>query len=419
MKNTSHDNRPSTFDGITVSMVANCQRTKTSDVSFMAVLKDIQSGRWREKVEAVREAQLQHGKPAADALKKKLPAVLFSGKFSRRDNDHLLEHSGFICADLDELNGELEKVRQNVESDPHTFACFLSPRGNGLKVLYRVPASIDNHNAAWNTVAAYILENYGVEADPQCKDVSRLCFVSYDPMLNLNQEAENINCDTEDTAHTDNSAYPANSCHGGEKGVDPSDPRPPATEEGAIYAVSHPEKVQQIILQTQPSFGGQRNRKVLNLARGLKLDAGLSDAPKSELKKIVREWFRLALPHIKTKDFTETWSDFIHAWERVRTPLSEGVFLSAWQRTESEPLPEVCAAYADNERASRLLALCWHLKRQDGTFYLSMPQAAKLLKMHPHQVLRYLKMFRADGLFGIIEKGQLEKRKATLYGWPP
>ncbi|MGD9874512.1 MAG: BT4734/BF3469 family protein [Kiritimatiellia bacterium] len=417
MNSTKSDNRPTNFDGITVSMVANCQRTKTSDVSFMAVLNDIQAGRWREKVEAVREAQLQHGKPAADALKKKLPAVLFSGKFSRRDNAHLLEHSGFICADLDDLNSALSRIRQRVESDPHTFACFLSPRGNGLKVLYRVPASTDNHKAAWNRVAAYIRENYSVETDPTCKEVARLCFVSFDPHLYLKHEAENIKCDTEDTAHTDNSAYPANSCHVGEKGVAPSAPRPPTTEKGAILAVSHSEKVQQIILQTQPSFGGQRNKKVLNLARGLKLDAGLSDAPKSELKKIVREWFRLALPHIKTKDFTETWADFVYAWDRVRTPLSEGAIISAWHRVESEPLPEVCEAYADNERASRLLALCWHLKRQDGTFYLSMPQAAKLLKMHPHQVLRFLKMFRADGLFSIIEKGQLEKRKATLYRW--
>jgi len=410
MKHTSNDNSPE-LGKIIVSTVANCKRTKTSDASFMDVLQDIQAGRWRKDVETVRAAQQQHGKTAADPLKKKLPAVLFSGRFSRRDSNHLLEHSGLLCADLDELNGELEQVRQNVESDPHTLACFLSPRGNGLKIIYRIEPNPEGHEAAFYAIAAHLQSVHHVEADPKCKEIVRLCFVSYDPALFLNPQARIFRCDIDHTDHIDHLDHKD---HLSNEGETPAGKTPDPTPEKTIWSISHPEKVQEIIMRTQPKQPGERHRCVFNLARGLKYDAGLHDAPLPELKKFVRQWFKLAEPHIATKDFSESWSDFIHAWSQAHTPLADGPITKAWHLVETEPLPKVCADY-DGEKVKKLLALCIHLKRPDGTFYLSMPKAGELLRVHPYQVRRYLRMFQVEELLKIVKPGN--RQTATTYRW--
>ena len=115
-----------------------------------------------------------------------------------------------------------------------------------------------------------------------------------------------------------------------------------------------------------------------------------------------------------TKDFSESWADFVHAWERARTGLTNNPLSSAWERVESEPLPAICNQY-DVDHIRRLLALCHYLKRDDGTFYLSMPQAGGLLGIHGQQVKRYLRMFMADELLSIVKPGN--RQQATTYKW--
>lgn len=392
-----------------VSMVAHCRSAETADTPLMRVLSGIQKGEWRECVEAVRRAGKQYGKAGADRCKKKLPGVLFSGRFSRRDADHLLEHSGLLCADLDHLN-ELKTARRGIESDPCTFACFVSPSGTGLKVLYRIPPKAETHEAAFMAVTTHLRDRHGVEADPKCKDVSRLCFVSDDPELYLNTHSREIKCDIDHTDHLDHISNLARQL------PHEPDPEQQQSEKKPIWSISHPEKVQAVIEQTRPRQPGERHRCVFNLARGLKHDAGLHDAPMPELKKIVRRWFTIALPNIATKDFSETWSDFVHAWDRVRTPLADGPISKAWHLVETEPLPGVCRDY-DGERARKLLALCWHLRRGDRTFYLSMPVAGQMMKVHPYQVRRYIRMFIADGLLIVVKAGT--RQTATTYRWLP
>ena len=40
-------------------------------------------------------------KSQRNELKKNLPAICFSGKFSKRNSDSIVEHSGLLCLDFD------------------------------------------------------------------------------------------------------------------------------------------------------------------------------------------------------------------------------------------------------------------------------------------------------------------------------
>src|SRR5262245_53042785 len=101
-----------------VSWVTNAIDTETREVSADKILEAIRTGgkQLRVRVESIRavmfsaNGDLKGAKQEAGELKKRLPAILWSGKFALRKNDALIQHSGLLCADLDGLNGQLPAV---------------------------------------------------------------------------------------------------------------------------------------------------------------------------------------------------------------------------------------------------------------------------------------------------------------------
>lgn len=172
------------------------------------VLDAIRNGRWREPMEAMR-ADLREGrKDAYKAKKEALPAVTFAGEFDRRRNDGLRAHSGLLCVDFDDLGTRLPVARRTVEADSHVLAVFGSPSDNGLKVLVPIAATdAEGHRRCFDAAAAHF-RGLGFEADPHCRDVARLCFVSCDsdlwirqgecvPFLGSSPEPETCTCTSE------------------------------------------------------------------------------------------------------------------------------------------------------------------------------------------------------------------------------
>jgi hypothetical protein len=179
----------SSIQAAQVSMVRCATDTETKPSTVQAVLSAIRAGRWKEEVEAVRRAYADKGKAAADSLKTNLPGVLFSGTFSRRKKECLIQHSGVLCLDCDGLNGRLEEVRPMIEADQHVLASFLSPSGTGLKVVLSIDANPLKHEDNFRAAEIYFREHFGITVDPACKDVSRICFVSYDPAALVRPDA--------------------------------------------------------------------------------------------------------------------------------------------------------------------------------------------------------------------------------------
>ena len=55
--------------------------------------------------------------------------------------------------------------------------------------MFRVPADASKHAGSYRAVEKHVRELTGVQIDESCKDVARLCFMSYDPELYVNENA--------------------------------------------------------------------------------------------------------------------------------------------------------------------------------------------------------------------------------------
>lgn len=143
-------------------------------------IAEIREGHHAQLVSAVRQAFAVGGKDAGKPIKELIPTVMFSGQFSTRKESGLVAHSGLICADLDNLGDKLTTVRAAVIANPFTIAAFVSPSGDGLKIVLRSdPAR--SQLQSFQAARAHVLTLTGEAIDEACKNVNRHCFLSHDP----------------------------------------------------------------------------------------------------------------------------------------------------------------------------------------------------------------------------------------------
>jgi hypothetical protein len=160
-------------------------------VTLRYVLESIRTGNYARQVGHVREILATQGKGAYDKAKAYLPAVTFGGVFfPSRGNTHVQKHSGLAHGDLDHI-ADIIAAKRAICRDPRTAYVFVSPSGSGLKLGVRIPivANDAEYKRAWAAVAAEYERLYGIAWDQSGKDVSRLCFVSFDPELFVNFDA--------------------------------------------------------------------------------------------------------------------------------------------------------------------------------------------------------------------------------------
>lgn len=125
-------------------------------------------------------------------MKRGLTGFTPCGTFNvSRKEGNLKLYSSIVILDLDNLGiRKLPQIKQRAINDPHTLAAFVSPSGAGLKILVQVDSDIDLHSVAFQQVAEYYESLLNIEVDKSGKDVSRLCFISYDPELYYNPNSK-------------------------------------------------------------------------------------------------------------------------------------------------------------------------------------------------------------------------------------
>ena len=116
----------------------------------------------------------------------------FSGVFAYRTRAHLLSHSGLLCIDLDHVGVPplVWETRERLVSDSLflTELCFVSPSGDGLKWVVSIDTAKYSHEQWFDAVSRYLKERYRLDADPQCRDVTRACFLPHDPGCYINPD---------------------------------------------------------------------------------------------------------------------------------------------------------------------------------------------------------------------------------------
>ncbi|QMP85178.1 DNA primase/helicase [Flavobacterium phage vB_FspP_elemoE_6-9C] len=167
-------------------------------VEVSKILKAIKDGSFKDKVESIRN---ENDKGNQSRLKSSLTSILFSSskqegvesgrnnKISWRTDKGLVEHSGLMCLDLDKFSNEFEmiSIKDDLMNDDYVFSVFVSPSGEGLKVLVKVPTQIENHRKYF-----YGLKEHfnSPNFDDSCVNEARVCYVSYDEGIYINEDSK-------------------------------------------------------------------------------------------------------------------------------------------------------------------------------------------------------------------------------------
>ena len=147
------------------------------------MLKRIQEGSSKELVKGIRS---ESDKTKRNILKQSLPAICFSGTFTKRMDNALIKHSGLICLDFDGYKStkDMLQEKERLSKDKYVYSVFISPSGNGLKALVKIPEDPDNHKNYFNSLQSYF---NSPNFDTTSKNISRVCYESYDPLIYVNE----------------------------------------------------------------------------------------------------------------------------------------------------------------------------------------------------------------------------------------
>jgi tetratricopeptide (TPR) repeat protein len=133
-------------------------------------------------------------------LKRQLPYLvcgIFNPPYRRIEN---FGYTECFIVDIDHIAEKglnIDSLREKLTNDSRTVLCFLSPGEDGLKVLFRLSEKCSDAGRYSLFYKAFIQvlaqqHNFEQVLDKTTSDVSRACFMSYDPEVFFNPSAEAV-----------------------------------------------------------------------------------------------------------------------------------------------------------------------------------------------------------------------------------
>lgn len=116
-------------------------------------------------------------------LKGELPCILFAGKFTTRNDKAITEHSGYVVLDWDKL-ADVDAKKKEICELPFVYACFVSPSGNGIKAVVKIPPIIEKHRGYYRGLMTVFSD-----LDVTSINESRVCYASCDKAIYVNKNA--------------------------------------------------------------------------------------------------------------------------------------------------------------------------------------------------------------------------------------
>jgi hypothetical protein len=167
-----------------ISVIENITSNEIYRTEPRQVFDDIRDGAYADLIIKIRQT---NDSDAKRELKKQLPSILFGGTFNgTRKNLH--EASNLICLDFDHVDN-LDKKIFRLKFYQYIYGMFVSPSGDGLKVIVRTDVEND---VSYKRTASLLIEEFsriGLKADQSKHNINDLCFFSYDPDAVYNPEA--------------------------------------------------------------------------------------------------------------------------------------------------------------------------------------------------------------------------------------
>lgn len=154
----------------------------------------IRNGTWAKPISLLRLKR--SNKAAYKALKDKLPGVTISALLRTRDakqpiERRLKEHSGLIAIDIDRKDNPKLRTQDTIDRD--CVAQFVSPGGEGLKIIYRCKKTFDpaEHRRIFDAIVERLKKlGVAINVDPIVKSIVGLQYVSSDPDVYYNPKSK-------------------------------------------------------------------------------------------------------------------------------------------------------------------------------------------------------------------------------------
>ncbi len=163
------------------------------DIAHETIIKGIREGHWKDRVEALRSMDEKTYKQE----KTKLPAVTWSGTFTERLDKSLVKYSGYVVLDVDNLDAEtIVSLRDQFCDNEYVYCAFVSPSGSGFKIVVKVNTGPEHHLAAFLHLQKTFQDKYLIKVDDSGKNLSRLCYISFDHALVFQEKAKVFEVDT-------------------------------------------------------------------------------------------------------------------------------------------------------------------------------------------------------------------------------
>lgn len=133
-------------------------------------------------------------------LKTMLPYVTcghFNPAIRKTENFSSISHFIIDIDHLKEKELSVENLRFDFMLDNRVVMAFVSPSGNGLKLLFRLKEKCHDYaqfSIFYKLFAQHFSQQYQLfqVVDNKTSDVTRACFLSYDPDCSFNQKAEAV-----------------------------------------------------------------------------------------------------------------------------------------------------------------------------------------------------------------------------------
>jgi len=133
--------------------------------------------------------------------KKNLPSYVVMGTFLKSvQNNCFDQSSGIFAIDIDDLDKDtIATTKSKLAKNHHVIYTFISPSRDGIKCGLRVDPSVITSDGDFKSIYSVIepwFADQGILIDPSCKDIRRICYLSYDPDIYINYDAKPINIET-------------------------------------------------------------------------------------------------------------------------------------------------------------------------------------------------------------------------------
>ncbi|WP_312356780.1 VapE domain-containing protein [Empedobacter sp.] len=161
-------------------------------VPIEQIVTEIKEGTYKSQILYLRKSLEQGKMEPYEKAKKSLLAFTPSATFKGgRKLDYLQNYNQIIVLDIDKVEkNKLAEIKQKATELSTTFVAFISPSNNGLKLFIKVSTNQAEHKNTYNIVKEFYEKELEIEIDKSGKDITRLCFYSYDPEIFFNPNAD-------------------------------------------------------------------------------------------------------------------------------------------------------------------------------------------------------------------------------------